>query len=195
MSAAAKVFLKKGYVNSEIREISLEAGKASGTFYIYFKNKTEVLLALIDEFDADLFGHLALEHGEDGRIMPAPSEWKQRIRWIWQTYSAHNATFFALAQAAAVSDEFKVAYGRLRNRAIDDFQQMIRMQQSIGLCQHLDPTATALALEAMLNGFLYECLAEPEHKIIQAAELDRALDTLISIIDLVLQSGTVADQP
>jgi AcrR family transcriptional regulator len=189
MAAAARVFSRKGYVNTEIREISLEAGKSSGTFYIYFKNKSEMLLALIEEFDADLFRHLELRQDEDGKVRPEPSGWQQRMRAIWQTYSTHSATFFALSQAAAVSDEFNNAYGRMRQRAIDDFRQMIAMQQAKGLCRNLDPAIAAIALEAMLNGFLYECLAGPEHKISQDADLDRAVDTLISLITLVLEDG------
>ncbi len=192
MAAAARVFGRNGYVNADVREISLESGKSSGTFYIYFKNKSEILAALINQFDADLLSQLGLPDSDDRSVLPDPALWKQRIRAIWQVYNAHSAIFFAMAQAAALSPEFHAAERRLRQRAIDDFQRLIEVQQAKGLCQELDPAVAAMAIEAMLNGFLYECLAEPGHKQRSDAELGHAAETLISLIDLILHAGADA---
>jgi AcrR family transcriptional regulator len=189
MAAAARVFGKNGYVNADVREISLESGKSSGTFYIYFKNKSEILAALIAQFDADLLAGMGLS-ASDGHVdLPDPALWKQRIRSIWDVYRQHSAIFFAMAQAAALSPEFYAAERRLRQRAIDDFQQLIKVQQAKGLCQDLDPAVAAVAMEAMLRGFLYECLAEPGHKQHSEAELAHFAETLISVIDLILHAG------
>jgi AcrR family transcriptional regulator len=189
MAAAARVFGKNGYVNADVRDITVESGKSSGTFYIYFKNKSEILAALINQFDSDLLAELGLSASVDRSALPDPSRWKQRIRSIWRVYRDHSAIFFAMAQAAALSPEFHAAERRLRQRAIDDFQQLVKVQQAKGLCQDLDPAVAAMAMEAMLNGFLYECLAEPGHKQHSDAELGHAAETLISLIDLILHAG------
>jgi AcrR family transcriptional regulator len=188
MSAAARVFAKSGFINAIVRDITLEAGKSSGTFYIYFNNKSEVLAALIDQFDAELLKNVEVIEYETSSL-PDPTLWKQRIRSIWQVYSDHRAIFFALAQAAAISPEFHAAERRLRQRAFEDFQHLIKVQQTRGLCRDLDPAITAIALEAMLDGFLYECLAEPGHKIHGEAEFGHAIETLISLIDVILHAG------
>jgi TetR/AcrR family fatty acid metabolism transcriptional regulator len=46
LEAAVKVFAKYGYHNSRINQIAKEAGVASGSVYLYYKNK-EVVLASI----------------------------------------------------------------------------------------------------------------------------------------------------
>ncbi len=188
MSAAARVFAKNGYINAIVRDITIEAGKSSGTFYIYFKNKSEVLAALIHEFDANLLREVGIIDGEKLPEFPDPSLWKDRIRSIWHVYSAHRAIFFALAQAAALNTEFHAAERRLRQRAFEDFQHLIKLQQAKGLCRDIDPAVAAIAMEAMLDGFLYECLAEPGHKVHSDAEFGHAIETLISLIDLILHA-------
>ena len=47
MSAAKKLFVKKGYRGTTIDEIAREAHVTKGAFYFYFKKKEDILLALI----------------------------------------------------------------------------------------------------------------------------------------------------
>jgi len=49
IDAAYKVFIKKGYVNSSIKDIANEADITSGLVHYYFKNKEELLLSVQDE--------------------------------------------------------------------------------------------------------------------------------------------------
>ena len=49
LQAAAKVISTKGYNDSSIKDITEEAKVSVGSFYSYFSNKEEVLLALYDE--------------------------------------------------------------------------------------------------------------------------------------------------
>ena len=49
LKGAARVFSEKGYVNTSIKNITDEASVAVGTFYIYFKNKEEVLEQIYEE--------------------------------------------------------------------------------------------------------------------------------------------------
>ena len=45
--AAKKIFLKKGFFNSSIEEISKEARLSKGTIYLYFKGKDELYVSLM----------------------------------------------------------------------------------------------------------------------------------------------------
>ncbi|HEX3044194.1 MAG TPA: TetR/AcrR family transcriptional regulator [Bacillota bacterium] len=49
LDAAAKVFAKRGYYNTKVRDILVEAGISTGSFYFYFNNKEEVFQILYDE--------------------------------------------------------------------------------------------------------------------------------------------------
>lgn len=50
---AAHVFRKNGYRGSSIREIAAEAGIRSASLYYHFKNKDEILLAIVQGFMID----------------------------------------------------------------------------------------------------------------------------------------------
>ena len=46
IDAAVRVFARAGYYNSRVSDIAREAGIASGTIYLYFKTKDEILVTL-----------------------------------------------------------------------------------------------------------------------------------------------------
>ena len=49
IDAAVRVFARTGYYNSRVSDIAREAGIASGTIYLYFKTKEEILVTLFRE--------------------------------------------------------------------------------------------------------------------------------------------------
>ncbi len=49
ITAATRVFAKKGFYQSKISEIAQEAHVADGTIYIYFQNKDDILISLFEE--------------------------------------------------------------------------------------------------------------------------------------------------
>jgi TetR/AcrR family fatty acid metabolism transcriptional regulator len=49
LRAATKVFARNGYFNSKVADIAREAGVADGTVYLYFKNKDDVLISLVNQ--------------------------------------------------------------------------------------------------------------------------------------------------
>ena len=53
IDAAIRVFARTGYYNSRVSDIAREAGIASGTIYLYFKTKDEILVSLFRDKMAD----------------------------------------------------------------------------------------------------------------------------------------------
>ncbi|MBW1636824.1 MAG: TetR/AcrR family transcriptional regulator, partial [Deltaproteobacteria bacterium] len=49
ISAATKVFAKKGFFTARISDIAKEAKVADGTIYIYFSNKYDILVSIFEE--------------------------------------------------------------------------------------------------------------------------------------------------
>lgn len=47
---ALKVFVRKGFINTPVRDIIDESGLGTSTFYRHFKNKEDVLRSLLNEF-------------------------------------------------------------------------------------------------------------------------------------------------
>lgn len=50
INASIKVFAEKGFNKATVQGIVREAGISRGTFYLYYKNKKEVLFQLLDNF-------------------------------------------------------------------------------------------------------------------------------------------------
>jgi TetR/AcrR family transcriptional repressor of nem operon len=59
LEVGSRIIHQKGFNNTGIQEILNEAGVPKGSFYFYFKSKEDFGLALIDEFDSLISGHLA----------------------------------------------------------------------------------------------------------------------------------------
>ena len=49
LAAAKRVFAARGYRHANIADICAEAAVARGTIYQYFRNKRDVLIALLDD--------------------------------------------------------------------------------------------------------------------------------------------------
>jgi TetR/AcrR family fatty acid metabolism transcriptional regulator len=61
IDAAVRVFARTGYYNSRVSDIAREAGIASGTIYLYFKTKDEILVTLFREKMAEWVAFLRRE--------------------------------------------------------------------------------------------------------------------------------------
>ena len=55
ISAATKVFAKKGFFTARMSDIAKEAKVADGTIYIYFSNKYDILLSIFEEEIGKIF--------------------------------------------------------------------------------------------------------------------------------------------
>jgi TetR/AcrR family fatty acid metabolism transcriptional regulator len=63
IDAAVRVFARTGFYNSRVSDIAREAGIASGTIYLYFKTKDEILVTLFREKMAAFVSCLRAEIG------------------------------------------------------------------------------------------------------------------------------------
>ncbi|HPG38525.1 MAG TPA: TetR/AcrR family transcriptional regulator [bacterium] len=49
LKAAIKIFARDGFFNAKVEEIAKEAGVATGTTYLYFDNKDDILISIFEE--------------------------------------------------------------------------------------------------------------------------------------------------
>ena len=85
IDAAIRVFARNGYYNSRVSDIAREAGIASGTIYLYFKTKDEILVTLFREKMAAFVSALRKEiAGEPD----APAKLRRLVRLHFETLEA-----------------------------------------------------------------------------------------------------------
>jgi TetR/AcrR family fatty acid metabolism transcriptional regulator len=72
IDAAIRVFARDGYYNSRVSDIAREAGMASGTIYLYFRTKDDIIITLFREkmaqWLADLRKAIASEPGAIAKL-------------------------------------------------------------------------------------------------------------------------------
>ncbi len=86
IDAAVRVFARNGFYNSRVSDIAREAGIASGTIYLYFKTKDEILVTLFREKMAGFVGVLRKEVA--GEPDP-PAKLRRLVRLHFETLEAH----------------------------------------------------------------------------------------------------------
>ena len=159
LAAASRVFARRGFHRTTVREVAREAGIADGTICLYFASKQELLLALLGQLgrvaerpadfaelagaDARAFLDTYLHHRfEDLR------EWRQLFAAVFPEVLADPA--MRAAQAAQAAPAFQAAEAELARR----------MEE--GELPQLDPALLARAAAATVVGLLVlDVLGDP----------------------------------
>lgn len=65
LEAATKTFAQNGYYSSRVADIAREAGVASGTIYLYFNRKEDLIISIFHQAVEDLIHHLRKDEEQD----------------------------------------------------------------------------------------------------------------------------------
>ena len=85
IDAAVRVFARNGFYNSRVSDIAREAGIASGTIYLYFKTKDDILVALFREKMAEFVSTLRKDIAAEP---DAPAKLRRLVRLHFETLQA-----------------------------------------------------------------------------------------------------------
>ena len=85
IDAAVRVFARNGFYNSRVSDIAREAGIASGTIYLYFKTKDEILVTLFREKMAGFVSALRKEIAGEA---DAPAKLRRLVRLHFEPLEA-----------------------------------------------------------------------------------------------------------
>jgi TetR/AcrR family transcriptional regulator, mexJK operon transcriptional repressor len=161
LRASAQVFAERGYSSTTADAIAEVAGVSVGTFYNYFRNKRQILLALvIDQLD-DIFGHLRmarvdLSHGNSRRHIRAAvaaalrQNERSGLRRAWQELMSSEPDLVPYQQV-------------IRSYAQQQLTAQLRLaQQRGGTWDHLDIEVTALAILALIDSLTLRAQRLPD---------------------------------
>jgi TetR/AcrR family transcriptional regulator, fatty acid metabolism regulator protein len=87
IDAAVRVFARNGFYNSRVSDIAREAGIASGTIYLYFKTKDEILVTLFREKMAAFVAGVRKAIASEA---DAPAKIRAMIRLHFETLEANS---------------------------------------------------------------------------------------------------------
>ena len=149
VEAAVQIFSQKGYHRTKVQDITNALGISTGTFYIYFGNKRDLFVEVVDHVFRTILGEAA-------RAIVAEEDIRKRMvirgRVFYENYSKYNEILNQLRAEMAGEDKWpqekvKKAYHDLTKPVIKDIQRGI----DAGLYRKLDPDLLAYTLTGIIE--------------------------------------------
>jgi TetR/AcrR family fatty acid metabolism transcriptional regulator len=153
LTSAIKVFAKKGFYKTRIKEIAKLASVADGTIYLYFKNKDDILISIFDDRIDKL--NEKMEEISQGELTSS-----EKIRQIIELQLGNLRGHRDLAEVITInlrqSNRFLKQYAAPRfNRYLDIMAQIIKEGQDKGeFISDLPPRVLATSLFGALDGLM-----------------------------------------
>lgn len=160
LAAAREVFERDGFLDARVTDISAAAGVAHGSFYTYFRSKTEVFRALLAGSMDDLYASLGADPAGDAEQADAPSDAVRRIdranRRFVAMYRENTALMALFEQVTTFDPEVRALRQAARERMVGRVRHSIEKLQAEGQVDAgLDAEYSAHALVAMVNGLVH----------------------------------------
>jgi AcrR family transcriptional regulator len=149
IDAAIRVFSTKGYHRAKVRDITEALGISTGTFYIYFANKRELFMEVVDDVLRTILGDAAKAIKEEKDLL---RRWNLRGRAFYENYMKYNEILTQLRAETAGEDQWpqektKKIYHELTGPLIREAQQA--MEQ--GLIREVDPDLLGYAITGLIE--------------------------------------------
>jgi AcrR family transcriptional regulator len=150
MDAALRVLDVKNIVDATVDDIVREADVARGTFYIYFKDKFDVLKALGIREDERLFDD---SHTQVTRPGHPYERLRLSLRNVISHWQQHANLYRSLAQMSLARPDFYATDRENRFRYIEKIRADLDSSIGRGRAHPIDPAVAAKALAAMMDRF------------------------------------------
>jgi AcrR family transcriptional regulator len=161
LTAAREVFERDGFLDARVTDISAAAGVAHGSFYTYFRSKTEVFRVLVaatmDELYSSLGGGAADGDADGGdRPRDAVARIDRANRQFVAMYRQNTALMALFEQVTTFDPEVRALRQAARERMVGRVRHSIEQLQGDGMVSSdLDADYSAHALVAMVNGLVH----------------------------------------
>lgn len=108
ISAAIKVFAKKGFFNARIADIAQEANVADGTIYLYFNHKFDILVSVFEEEIGKIIAQIE-------RALSAETDPRKKL----QIFARHHLTAMKKNSSLAAVIQIEL---RQSNKVVEDYR-------------------------------------------------------------------------
>jgi AcrR family transcriptional regulator len=174
LDAAERALREGTWHELTVDELMRRTGLSRASFYVYFKDRAELLRRLVRRVRSEL--DQALEVWRSGAADPGASG-RTAIAGMASVYQRHGALLQALEDASSNDPAARRAYRGFLNAGIKPTAARIREQIASGQMKPgLDPDRTAEALCAMNHQYLMTTVAQRPR-----ASTEPAVETLLTI--------------
>lgn len=152
VEAGQEVFSDKGYDKATVADIISRAGIGHGTFWLYFRNKDDLLRYMLQdmirEFEAFEWFR---EDGTEGPSVRTLEEVEEVIRGVMGIFARYSVIHPLIVRASLDSADFRRALEELNQPFLRIVERKLREHLEQGHCRDLDPAVTAQILVTMLE--------------------------------------------
>lgn len=176
MDAGLRVLQTKSILDTTVDDIVREAGVARGTFYIYFTDKYDLLMALAERQNQRLFetSHLTLN-----RKLSPFDRITESLHRVLLNWTENAGLYRSVVQMALVRQDFLELNQSERAIYIQRIKSDIDRSIAKGYAKPIDTTVAARALSAMMDWLCLVWFALGEEPYEGASkELERVARTL-----------------
>jgi AcrR family transcriptional regulator len=147
MQASLEVFLEKGFHPTRIEDIIARAKVGKGTFYLYYKNKEEVVEKCLDNFREQIGKTLIWVHENIDSEAGIKDIFLSEARMLAETLSANQvAGKFLFREGRAVSPEIDRKMSAYYLELVETSEQTLAMAMSVGIIKKLHPRVAAMCI-------------------------------------------------
>ena len=200
LDAAELCFLELGVSRATLDQIGSRAGYTKGAVYWHFKNKYEVLEAVMDRVELPLYTHLEqLASDTQWPLRTLRSFYKDAYEQFSRDIHARNAIEITQLRCEMI-EETEAIFARMQKTATVSFERQLetfrRAQRLKHLRPGLDAENCARTMHFITQGVLRDWVLNPERTHIQREGLD-AIETALASFGVnssVLTGKTAAAQ-
>jgi AcrR family transcriptional regulator len=99
IEAAIKLFAKKGFASTSIQEIVSESGISKGAFYLYFKSKDALLVAILNYYFERVE---SIIHAFEGENLPPREKFIKQLSALFHTFIENKEFIFMQSREQAI---------------------------------------------------------------------------------------------
>jgi len=178
LEAARTVFGERGYQGATVAAITREAHTAHGTFYLYFDNREDVFLQVVNDLLDELYQH-SFTPIEDLPSQGDAGMLRERIAAFITAWVAHGPLWRALLEASLASARVQARWMEHRRRFHATLsERLTHFGVELG-GRALDADTAAYALNSMLEWYALTGTVFEEPRALEAS--DDVIDTLTTL--------------
>jgi AcrR family transcriptional regulator len=166
---AIRLFSAQGYENVKISDITDAIQIGKGTFYLYFKDKKELLYECIEQIKS----LLSLSESRKEILEEQDLVLRMKFRWInFQTQYPHFGGILQLVQTMAHSEDPVIRKKSIEsyNAVIKPVMDDLRRAQQEGIALEMEPEIVAYAIIGIMENITFRINQDKKYSIEMGAK-------------------------
>lgn len=162
LSAATRVFSRRGYAATRIEDVALEAGVAKGTVYIYFESRDEILRAAFEAFEEELLAGVRAVLKRDD---PALQRLQAVIRTVLSSMEAEPELARVVLDfwaAGTFGGKTGIDFGRIYAEYREILGALLEEAGREGTVRQDLPEKTPAVIVGAIEGVLLQWIVDPD---------------------------------